>query len=68
MKKWSDGTVKSSGNAFDWKGKPSIFTEKSAGPRLTVAQVIDYATRVNGIGSLGAVSRVLRKFTKEEIK
>ena len=40
-------------NAFDWQGKPSIFTHKG-GPRITLERVIENAHRHNYEATLGA--------------
>lgn len=61
--KWPDGTPKSIGNAFDWRGQPSIFTTKS-GQRLSLLQVIDHATRINREATLGFQGGVIRRVVK----
>ncbi|OXE36923.1 MAG: hypothetical protein CGW95_04890 [Phenylobacterium zucineum] len=58
-KKWPDGTAKSTGNAFTWKGAGSIFTQ--TGQRPTIQYVISTALRVNADASLGAHGKTIKK-------
>lgn len=51
MKKWKDGTPRSTGNAFDWKGKSSIFADKTD-RILSEKQIKTNALRVNREASL----------------
>lgn len=36
---WPDGTPKSQGNAFDWRGKPSVWAKPTAAEKVALAQV-----------------------------
>lgn len=35
---WPDGTPKSQGNAFDWRGKPSPWAKPTPGEKVALAQ------------------------------
>jgi len=57
----------STGNAFDWKGKPSIFT-KTQQRGESLKQITQNALRENADASLGHTPKPQRRRRKVEIK
>ena len=35
---WPDGTPKSQGNAFDWRGRPSVWAKTTVAEKVSLAQ------------------------------